>query len=153
MTGPERDFPPDPARDLAEALAGMTFRVEEGGFALLGFPEPPTPGDLYALDRPPAQVVREGGETSLLVREELLPDVLSRHPDARAECDLRWIRFEAPMGWEVVGFLARVTTALAAAGVPLGAVCGFSRDHLFVAEPHLETALGVLRRLFPEERA
>ena len=54
------------------------------------------------------------------------------------------------MGWEVVGFLARVTGALAAAGVPLGAVCGFSRDHLFVAEAHLERALETLRGSFPQ---
>ena len=40
------------------------------------------------------------------------------------------------MGWELVGFLALVTGRLAAAGVPLGAVCGFQRDHLFVAERH-----------------
>jgi hypothetical protein len=28
-------------------------------------------------------------------------------------------------------------------------VCGFSRDHLFLAEKHLETARAVLNRMFP----
>jgi hypothetical protein len=54
------------------------------------------------------------------------------------------------MGWEVVGFLAKVTGSLAAAGVPLGAVCGFSRDHLFLHERYLPQSLAVLRGLFPE---
>jgi hypothetical protein len=86
----------------------------------------------------------------LLVAEDRIPEVLARHPRARVERDYAWIRFEAPMGWEVVGFLARVTGALAAAAVPLGAVCGFSRDHLFVARRHLPAARATLTRLFPE---
>ena len=81
--------------------------------------------------------------------EAALPGILERHPDARIEADLLWITFEAPMGWEVVGFLARVTGALAEAGIPIGAVCGYSRDHLFVARRHREQAERVLRSLFP----
>lgn len=141
---------PTVARHLDEALSGMRFRVEPGRFALLGFDEPPRAEDLAALAAPPAQLVREEGETTLLVREERLGDLCARHPGARLERGLCWIRFEQAMGWEVVGFLARVTSALAAAGVPLGAVCGFSRDHLFVAETHLPRALETLRALFPE---
>ena len=144
--------PPEPARALAEALAAMRFRVEPGRFALAGFPEPPDPADLAAL-APPAQMIREADETSLLVEEGALPGVLTRHPSARVERDLAWIRFDAPMGWEVVGFLALVTERLAGAGVPVGAVCGFSRDHLFVGERYLERARAVLRELFPEDAA
>ena len=59
------------------------------------------------------------------------------------------IRFRMAMDWELVGFLALVTGRLAEAGVPVGAVCGFSRDHLFVARPHLERAEDVLEALFP----
>lgn len=54
------------------------------------------------------------------------------------------------MGWEVVGFLARVTAALAAAGVPLGAVCGYSQGHLFVAQAHRDMTRRVLDELFPQ---
>ena len=78
-----------------------------------------------------------------------LDELRSRHPDAQVEGGLVWIRFRAAMGWEVVGFLAKVTGALADAGIPLGAVCGFSRDHLFVHERYLEKALVTLKVLFP----
>lgn len=140
---------PEPAQDLDHAWAAMSWRFEPGRFALLGFQGPPTPEDLEALD-PPAQLVLEDGETTLLLPAGRLSEVLARHPGSRVEEGLLWIRFEATMGWEVVGFLARVTGALAAAGVPLGAVCGFSRDHLFVAEAHRETARRVLDELFPK---
>ncbi|TDJ80006.1 MAG: ACT domain-containing protein [Planctomycetota bacterium] len=127
----------------------MSFRVEPGRFALAGFPEPPAPADFAAL-APPAQMIREADETSLLITEGRLPGLLARHPSARVERGLVWIRFDAPMGWEVVGFLALVTGRLASAGVPIGAVCGYSRDHLFVAERYLERTRAVLAELFPE---
>lgn len=139
----------EPASVLQEAWGKMTWGREAGVFALIGFPEPPLAEDLTCLARPPAQVLREGGETTLLVRESESAAVLARHPGARLERDLVWIRFEAPMSWEVVGFLARVTGELAAAGVPLGAVCGFSRDHLFLASRYFEPARAVLDRMFP----
>ena len=136
------------ADSLTEALARMSWSLEPGSFALIGFPEAPESADHLAL-APPAQLVRETDETTMLVRAEEAARVLARHPSARVERDLAWIRFEAPMGWEVVGFLARVTGALAEAGVPIGAVCAYSRDHLFVARKHLATTERVLDRMFP----
>jgi len=126
----------------------MSFEVVPGRFALAGFAAAPAAEDLAALGEGPAQLVREGGETTLLLPLEELAAVLARHPESVSESPLAWIRFRAPMGWELVGFLAHVTGSLAAAGVPLGAVCGFSRDHLFVHERFLDEALGVLETLF-----
>jgi hypothetical protein len=143
----------EPARVLQDAWADMTWSLEPGAFALVGFDEPSLPDDLACLARTPSQIVRDGSETTMLVSESDAATILRRHPSARVERDLVWIRFETPMGWEVVGFLARVTGALAAEGVPLGAVCGFSRDHLFVARKHLATARIVLDRLFPRSRS
>ncbi|HIG85470.1 MAG TPA: ACT domain-containing protein [Planctomycetes bacterium] len=48
------------------------------------------------------------------------------------------------MAWELVGFLAHITGALAAAGISIGAVCGFSRDHLFVPQELSSEALRIL---------
>lgn len=141
----------EPLHRLEDALRHMRFAVEEERFALVGFREPPLAADLIPLARElPCQAVREGGETTLLVPEAELAAILARHPGAEAERGLAWIRFESPMAWDLVGFLALVTGRLAAAGVPLGAVCAFHRDHLFVAERHLGRAREVLRGLFPE---
>jgi len=141
----------NPARTLEQTWAGMSWEVERGSFALLGFAEAPVAADLEALGAGPGQVVREGGETTLLLPCSALAEALARHPGASVECDLAWVRFRSPMDWGVVGFLARVTGELAAAGIPLGAVCGFSRDHLFVARGHLPRARDVLARLFGPE--
>lgn len=147
-TGAPRERPPGPetgpsAPDLAALRAAMRWRIERARFVLVGFPGPPTPDDCALLGgEGPAQLVREGGETTLLAPEGALAGVVERHPAARVERDLLWVRFELAMAWDVVGFLALVTGRLAAAGIPLGAVCGYSRDHLFVARAYE----GALRR-------
>ena len=130
----------------------MCFVVEPGEFCLLGFPEPPLALDLADLGQP-SQLVLEAGETSILLGAGAAEAILGRHTGAKVERGLRWIRFEAPMGWELVGFLAKVSGELAAAGVPIGAVCGYSRDHLFVANKYLERVRKVLGALFPEQPA
>ena len=142
----------DASADLEHIRNVMRWEVLDLEFALLGFDEPPVEADLALLGEGPAQVIREGGETTLLVRARNVDALLARHPGARVQRELAWIRFLAPMGWEVVGFLALVTERLARAGVPLGAVCGYSRDHLFIARPYLARAREVLSELFPVDR-
>ena len=132
----------------------MRWRVEPGQFALLGFegelPERVLRG---ALACEPVQLIREGGETSLLIEEQQARQLAGSLEGARLEAPLAWVRFELAMEWELVGFLAHVTGALAKRGIPLGAVCGYSRDHLFVPLVHLESARAVLGELFGPEQA
>ena len=141
--------PEGPTRSLSETLRGTKWRVETGRFALVGFPEGPRVEDLALLGRAPSQVIREEEGTTLLIAEDALEGVLQRHPEARVERGLAWIRFSMEMDWELVGFLAHVTGALAEAGIPVGCVCTFDRDHLFVAEAYLEQSTQVLGGLFP----
>ena len=61
----------DPHHDLDAAMAAMTWSIEPGSFALVGFAEPPDGRDLEALE-PPAQLIREVRETTLLIRGEAL---------------------------------------------------------------------------------
>jgi len=126
----------------------MTFTVEPAEFHLIGFPEAPASEDFEVLGSPPAQIVREADETTILLKAESAGVVLARHPGARVERELAWIRFEMPMAWDLVGFLALVTGELGRAGVPIGVVCGHGRDHLFVARRFLPQALKTLESLF-----
>lgn len=145
----DRSMVPQPlAGSLEAALAAMTFTILPGRWALIGIDGPPTGADVAALEHGPAELVREPGATTLLVRAEHAEAIVARHPGCRIERDLAWVRFDAPMNWEVVGFLALVTGELAKAGVSVGAVCGFHRDHLFVAARNLEKAEAALGKLF-----
>ena len=48
---------------------------------------------------------------------------------------------------EAVGFLARITTKLAAHGISVNAVSAFYHDHLFVPTARADEALTLLREL------
>lgn len=139
-----------PTHTLTEALAQMTCSLEPEPVGVVGWPgEALGPGEWDSLQAEdgPLQVIREGGEVTVLAswpRVQLLADA---HPGARAEGPFVWIRFSAPMAWDLVGFLAHVSGALAQAGIPLGAVCGFSRDHLFVPKESCQEALAALAAL------
>jgi hypothetical protein len=145
---------PDPAHGLDEALRVMTFRVRPETFALLAFPRARAAEALALAARAPveapASVVLEADVATVFAPE----DVLLTSPaldGARVERGQRLVTFEAPMAWDVVGFLALVTRALADVKVPVGAVCGFDRDHVFVHGRFLDAARAALReRVCPE---
>ena len=92
----------------------------------------------------PFMLLRDTNEVTLLLEEE---DWLAmRHAvrDARIEGGWRLLTLNIELGWHVTGFLARVTEILAAAGIPLGALTAFSRDHLLIKQDDLGRALRVL---------
>ncbi len=137
---------------LEEAKGAMRWRVDDSRYALAGFGDAPSAEDLLLIGDT-GQLIREGGETTLLVPMPAVEQVLALHPRCVLEEDLAWIRFEGAMDWQLVGFLALVTGRLAEANIPLGAICGFSRDHLFIAERFLDRTREVLGELFGPEDA
>lgn len=56
----------------------------------------------------------------------------------------RMITLTVHSALEAVGFLAAVTAALAAAGIPVNPVSAYHHDHLFVPEDRAEAAMAVL---------
>ncbi|MFN0207464.1 MAG: ACT domain-containing protein [Planctomycetota bacterium] len=136
------------AATLAEALAAMRFRVLPGFYCLISAP----PSELSLLTKSFAPFAASGGVVQIVIEKMGVtavapePALRSLHSLAgyRIEHNYRVIQFETPMTWDVVGFLALVTRKLAEAGVPLGAICSFDRDYLFIRETHLEQARAAL---------
>jgi hypothetical protein len=89
-------------------------------------------------------LLRDGREVTLLVEEEDWRAMRHAARDARAEGGFRLLTLDVKLGWDVVGFLARVTEILAAEGIAVGALSAFSRDHLLVKQDDLGRALRAL---------
>jgi hypothetical protein len=53
----------------------------------------------------------------------------------------------APTDLALVGFMARIAAALAAAGIACNPIAGFHHDHLFVPAERADDAMAVLRGL------
>jgi len=86
----------------------------------------------------------------VILPEDRVPSPLGR--SVRTTRGLRLLTFTVPMGWGVVGFLARVTGALAAARVAVLAASTFDRDHLLVRSADLARARTALRGIRGGER-
>lgn len=89
-------------------------------------------------------LLRDTHETTLLIEEADWLTMRHAARDARIETGFRLLTLDLELPWNVVGFLARVTELLASAGVSVGALSAFSRDHLLIKQEQLATALRVL---------
>ena len=88
-------------------------------------------------------VVDDGEEISVVIDQSRLneADVL------QVEGDWRIITFDAVLPFDLVGFLAMVSSALSEEGVGVFVISAYSTDHLLVKERDLEKALVKLREV------
>lgn len=89
-------------------------------------------------------LLRDPYEVTLLLEESDWRAMRHAAREARVEANYRLVTLDIELPWDVVGFLARVTEILAAAGVSVGALTAFSRDHLLIRQDDLPRALKAL---------
>ncbi len=90
-------------------------------------------------------ITRTPDELSIVCPQSLLP--LAAEPASasfRAERDWRCLRVAGPLDFALVGVLARLATALAAAGIPLFALSTYDTDYLLVKAEKLPAAVEAL---------
>lgn len=92
----------------------------------------------------PYMLLRDDREVTLLLEEDDWRAMRHVVRDARIESGFRLVTLDIELDWSVVGYLARVTGILADAGIAVGALSAFSRDHLLIKQNDLGTALRVL---------
>ncbi len=124
-------------KNLERLLRGMTATLADGTFVFVTCPDRNWPAGLT-----PKMTFEEVEGTTLIVRNE----------DARRfglphEFPCKMITLNVHSSLEAVGFIARVASALAAAGMGVNPVAGFFHDHLFVPEGREQDALKILAAL------
>ena len=92
----------------------------------------------------PFMLLRDKYEVTLLLEETDWQTMRHAVRDARVETGFRLVTLDIELGWHVVGYLALVTRLLADAGISVGALSAFSRDHLLIKQTDLGAALRVL---------
>lgn len=92
-------------------------------------------------------------EITLILTREQLAQQQARLPDFRLSEGFRLITFDLPLEHDLVGFMAAVSGALAAAAIPLMAYSAFERDHLLIHADHYDHALQVIHALQEQARS
>lgn len=130
-----------------ELLAATPLLVRRGPYALGAW----GPAQASAVG---AALLRRPGDLLLWMRDDREVTALCRHaaladlpPPREVQRDFCVLTLDHPMAWDVVGVLAAVTAALAAAGIPAGALAAYSRDHLLVPAAGLADAVAALSPL------
>jgi hypothetical protein len=135
--------------EIAELLSRTRVRVSPALYFLVGMrhedwlrllenPELSPRGDA------PFMVLRDEHEVTLMLDETDWRAMRHAARDARVEGNFRLVTLDLELGWNVVGYLARVTAILSGAGISVGALSAFSRDHLLIKQDDLGQALRVL---------
>ncbi len=121
--------------NLAALLAGMRPVLQPDVFVFATVAAVPA-----GLD--PVMVFREAEGHTLILRAEdaAAAGIPSQFPS-------RMITLEVHSSLEAVGFLAAITTALAAAWMGVNPVSGYFHDHLFIAVERADEAVAILKGL------
>jgi hypothetical protein len=87
----------------------------------------------------PASVTRTRDELSVVCQADAVPDGVP--------CETGWrcLKVEGPLDFGLTGILAALTAPLAAAGIPVFAVCTYDTDYVMVKAENLERAIQALR--------
>lgn len=123
--------------DLGTLLRSMSATLAPGTYVFATVPRggvPPGLAPRMAFEEPE-------GTTLILPREE------AEERGIAAEFPCRMITLGVHSSLAAVGFIARIATELAAAGIGVNPVSGYHHDHLFVPEDRAEEALAILARL------
>ncbi len=91
-------------------------------------------------------IMRDEYEVTLLLDETDWRAMRHAARDAKVESGFRFVTLDIELAWNVVGFLAHVTTILANENISVGAISAFSRDHLLIKQNDLGKALKVLSK-------
>ncbi len=123
--------------DLDTLLSTMSAKLVEGLYVFATVPEPVIPDGIH-----PRLIFQEAEGTTLILLKEQ-----ADASDLPYEFPCRMITLEVHSSLEAVGFLARITTALAKHGMGVNPVSGYFHDHLFVPDGRELDALAVLKEI------
>jgi len=97
----------------------------------------------------PFMVLRDRKEVTLMLEQSDWTTLKHAVREAKVEGDYRLLTFDIELSWDLVGFLAEIARLLASAGVPVGALSAFSRDHILIKQEYLPAALKALAAKIP----
>ena len=123
--------------DLKKLLGTMSAQLHAGIYVFATLPTGKIPAELT-----PRMIFTEAeGTTMILLQDQ------ARLAGIAHEFPCRMITLNVHSSLEAVGFIARIATELARAGMGVNPVSGFYHDHLFVPDGRQDEAMEILAAL------
>ena len=136
---------------IEEAIASAGFISDDEHYALVKLPANaiiPAAGVLAEMNTPFSALILDQDEITLFVIADAVEHFSKRLRDSVVYAtQFRLITIDVELDPQMVGFMAHISTALAAAGVGVFPYAAYSRDHIFVPAHQFDTALQTLENL------
>lgn len=133
------------------ALAAAAFYTDDQPYVLLRLPRgaiTAAAGIVAEIGEPFCALLIDKDEVTLLIPAEAADDFAPRLPGAdRAATAYRLITLDVILEPDLIGFMAHISAALAAAGVSILPFAAASRDHLIVPASQFDAAWAALHAL------
>ncbi len=91
-------------------------------------------------------MTRDKEEITLIVDEDLWPNLEPQFPGAQVQLQRRMIRFETVLDFSVVGFIAEISRALADADISILSLSTYTTDAVLVHESRLDDAVAAVKQ-------
>ncbi|MBL8164605.1 MAG: ACT domain-containing protein [Anaerolineae bacterium] len=139
------------SQTVEQALRQAKLVIDPRDYALLKLPARAimaAAGVLAEISEPFCTLIVDQHEVTLIIPAEAVPDFAVRLRDhAVAQSTYRLITLDVELEPELVGFMARISAALASAGVSILPLAAYSRDHLLVPSEQVDIAHQALVKL------
>ena len=141
-------------QSVDEVLRELSFYSDEQTYRILKLPPNAitlAAGVAAEIGAPYCALIADKDEVSLMIPDEARLEYSARLRQAEvSKKEYRLITLDAVLDPELVGLMAVVADALAAAGIAILTFAAFSRDHLFVSNDDLDMAIRTLQSLQKE---
>lgn len=139
------------AQTVESALKSATLYSDDLAYVMVSLPTAAVTaaaGVLAEISEPFTVMIVDKDEITLVLTEAEVNEFSRRLPGARmSDARYRLITFDVALEPTLVGFMAKVSTALAAAGVTLMPFAAFHRDHILVPADQYDQARAALKAL------
>ncbi len=139
------------AQTVAEALQQAQLYTDDQLYRMIHLPPKgimAAAGVLAQIGEPFGALIADKDEVTLILPDDRVAEFAERLRDQRAsESTYRLITFDLELEPTLIGFMAHIAAALAAAGVPIMPLAAFSRDHILVPADRFEAAWKTLKEL------
>jgi hypothetical protein len=139
------------AQTVEQALATARLYSDERLYKMVHLPAGAVlaaAGVLAEIGEPFSALIVDKDEVTLVITADDLQEYTRRLPGHVASYDdYRLITFDIELEPTLVGFMARISAALAQAQLTILPIAAFNRDHLLVPSGQFDQAMVVLRNL------
>ena len=126
---------------IEDILRKMKIKALDGAYTIVSLP-PGTQakGKIFAL-------INGEDETTIMAEESEWKKISGKFKDFREEKDFRIVLLDINLGWDTIGFLSTITSALASENISVGAFSAYSKDYLMIKNKDFDKAKKVLEKL------